>query len=141
MSAPNPTDAELEARETELFRSGPLSVLTASVKSNSQVRFLMQREQRRRRRRLFVFQSSLRARAHTATPISHQKTGPDQPSQQPQAPGARQGEKRRVEESEIEEKKKKKREKRSKNRRSPFLLRLITSTSTSTSTPLSNPKK
>jgi hypothetical protein len=37
MSAPNPTDAELEARETELFRSGPLSVLTASVKSNSQV--------------------------------------------------------------------------------------------------------
>lgn len=38
MSAPNPTPDELEARETELFRSGPLSVLTASVKSNSQVR-------------------------------------------------------------------------------------------------------
>jgi hypothetical protein len=39
MSAPNPTPEELEARETELFRSGPLSVLTASVKSNSQVSF------------------------------------------------------------------------------------------------------
>ena len=38
MSAPNPTPDEIEARETELFRSGPLSVLTASVKSNSQVR-------------------------------------------------------------------------------------------------------
>ena len=41
MSAPNPTPDELEARETELFRSGPLSVLTASVKSNSQVRELV----------------------------------------------------------------------------------------------------
>jgi len=53
MSAPNPTPDELEARETELFRSGPLSVLTASVKSNSQVRDCERRH--RWRRRLFAF--------------------------------------------------------------------------------------
>lgn len=34
---PNPTVDELEQREEELFRTGPLSVLTTSVKSNSQV--------------------------------------------------------------------------------------------------------
>lgn len=33
----NPSVDELEKREEELFRTGPLSVLTTSVKSNSQV--------------------------------------------------------------------------------------------------------
>ena len=33
----NPTVDELEQKEEELFRTGPLSVLTTSVKSNSQV--------------------------------------------------------------------------------------------------------
>ena len=32
----NPTVDELEQKEEELFRTGPLSVLTTSVKSNSQ---------------------------------------------------------------------------------------------------------
>ena len=32
-----PTVDELEKREEEAFRTGPLSVLTTSVKSNSQV--------------------------------------------------------------------------------------------------------
>lgn len=32
-----PTVDELEKKEEELFRTGPLSVLTTSVKSNSQV--------------------------------------------------------------------------------------------------------
>jgi hypothetical protein len=36
--AKNPTVDELEAKEEELFRTGPLSVLTTSVKSNSQAR-------------------------------------------------------------------------------------------------------
>jgi len=35
--ATNPTVDELEKKEEELFRTGPLSVLTTSVKSNSQV--------------------------------------------------------------------------------------------------------
>lgn len=35
--AKNPTVDELEKKEEELFRTGPLSVLTTSVKSNSQV--------------------------------------------------------------------------------------------------------
>lgn len=41
MAAPapgGPSVDELEAREAELFRTGPLSVLTTSVKTNSQVR-------------------------------------------------------------------------------------------------------
>ncbi|KAK9822831.1 hypothetical protein WJX81_008174 [Elliptochloris bilobata] len=33
----NPSVDELEQKEEELFRTGPLSVLTTSVKSNSQV--------------------------------------------------------------------------------------------------------
>ena len=33
-----PSVDELEKREEDLFRTGPLSVLTTSVKSNSQVR-------------------------------------------------------------------------------------------------------
>lgn len=33
----NPSVDELEQREEELFRTGPLSVLTTSVKTNSQV--------------------------------------------------------------------------------------------------------
>lgn len=33
----NPTVDELEKKEEELFRTGPLSVLTTSVKTNSQV--------------------------------------------------------------------------------------------------------
>ena len=37
-TATNPTVDELEKKEEELFRTGPLSVLTTSVKSNSQVR-------------------------------------------------------------------------------------------------------
>lgn len=40
MSAANPTVDELEKKEEELFRTGPLSVLTTSVKTNSQVRAL-----------------------------------------------------------------------------------------------------
>lgn len=36
-AATNPTVDELEQKEEELFRTGPLSVLTTSVKSNSQV--------------------------------------------------------------------------------------------------------
>ena len=36
-TATNPTVDELEKKEDELFRTGPLSVLTTSVKSNSQV--------------------------------------------------------------------------------------------------------
>ena len=36
-TATNPTVDELEKKEEELFRTGPLSVLTTSVKSNSQV--------------------------------------------------------------------------------------------------------
>ena len=36
--AKQPTVDELEKREEELFRTGPLSVLTTSVKSNSQAR-------------------------------------------------------------------------------------------------------
>ncbi|MEW5304867.1 MAG: hypothetical protein WDW36_007448 [Sanguina aurantia] len=36
-SIPNPTVDELEKKEEEEFRSGPLSVLTTSVKTNSQV--------------------------------------------------------------------------------------------------------
>ena len=39
-TATNPTVDELEKKEEELFRTGPLSVLTTSVKSNSQVLFL-----------------------------------------------------------------------------------------------------
>lgn len=35
--AKNPTVDDLEKKEQELFRTGPLSVLTTSVKSNSQV--------------------------------------------------------------------------------------------------------
>lgn len=35
--AKHPTVDELEQKEEELFRTGPLSVLTTSVKSNSQV--------------------------------------------------------------------------------------------------------
>ena len=38
--APNPTVDELEKKEEELFRTGPLSVLTTSVKTNSQARGL-----------------------------------------------------------------------------------------------------
>ncbi len=37
-TATNPTVDELEKKEEELFRTGPLSVLTTSVKSNSQVK-------------------------------------------------------------------------------------------------------
>ena len=37
MSAANPTVDELEKKEEDLFRTGPLSVLTTSVKTNSQV--------------------------------------------------------------------------------------------------------
>lgn len=37
VAATNPTVDELEKKEEELFRTGPLSVLTTSVKSNSQV--------------------------------------------------------------------------------------------------------
>lgn len=37
-AAAQPTVDELEKKEEELFRTGPLSVLTTSVKSNSQVR-------------------------------------------------------------------------------------------------------
>ena len=33
----NPSVDELEKKEEELFKTGPLSVLTTSVKSNSQV--------------------------------------------------------------------------------------------------------
>jgi hypothetical protein len=36
--ATQPTVDELEKKEEELFRTGPLSVLTTSVKTNSQVR-------------------------------------------------------------------------------------------------------
>lgn len=36
-TATNPTVDELEKKEEENFRTGPLSVLTTSVKSNSQV--------------------------------------------------------------------------------------------------------
>ncbi len=36
-AAKHPTVDELEAKEIESYRSGPLSVLTQSVKSNSQV--------------------------------------------------------------------------------------------------------
>lgn len=39
-TATNPTVDELEKKEEELFRTGPLSVLTTSVKSNSQVLLL-----------------------------------------------------------------------------------------------------
>lgn len=35
-AATNPTVDELEQKEEDLFRTGPLSVLTTSVKSNSQ---------------------------------------------------------------------------------------------------------
>lgn len=35
--ATHPTVDELEKREEEAFKTGPLSVLTTSVKSNSQV--------------------------------------------------------------------------------------------------------
>lgn len=34
----NPSVDELEKKEEDLFRTGPLSVLTMSVKSNSQAR-------------------------------------------------------------------------------------------------------
>jgi hypothetical protein len=34
---PQPSVEELERKEEELFRTGPLSVLTTSVKTNSQV--------------------------------------------------------------------------------------------------------
>ncbi|KAI3427089.1 hypothetical protein D9Q98_007028 [Chlorella vulgaris] len=37
VTPPNPTVEELEAKEEDLFRTGPLSVLTSSVKTNSQV--------------------------------------------------------------------------------------------------------
>ena len=37
-TAANPTVDELEKKEEDLFRTGPLSVLTTSVKTNSQVR-------------------------------------------------------------------------------------------------------
>ena len=37
-AATNPSVDELEKKEEELFRTGPLSVLTTSVKSNSQAR-------------------------------------------------------------------------------------------------------
>ncbi|KAK9815787.1 hypothetical protein WJX72_009476 [[Myrmecia] bisecta] len=37
MATTQPTVDELEKREEEAFRTGPLSVLTTSVKSNSQV--------------------------------------------------------------------------------------------------------
>lgn len=37
MAAPQPTVDEREAKEAEEFRTGPLSVLTTSVKTNSQV--------------------------------------------------------------------------------------------------------
>jgi small nuclear ribonucleoprotein D2 len=37
MANPNPTVDELEKKEDELFRTGPLSVLTTSVKTNTQV--------------------------------------------------------------------------------------------------------
>ena len=37
-TATNPTVDELEKKEEDLFRTGPLSVLTTSVKTNSQVR-------------------------------------------------------------------------------------------------------
>ena len=40
-TATNPTVDELEKKEEELFRTGPLSVLTTSVKSNSQVLFFL----------------------------------------------------------------------------------------------------
>lgn len=36
--APSPSVDELEKKEEDLFRTGPLSVLTTSVKTNSQVR-------------------------------------------------------------------------------------------------------
>lgn len=38
MAATNPSVDELEKREEELYRTGPLSVLTTSVKTNSQAR-------------------------------------------------------------------------------------------------------
>lgn len=40
-TATNPTVDELEKKEEELFRTGPLSVLTTSVKSNSQVKAVL----------------------------------------------------------------------------------------------------
>lgn len=42
----NPSVDELEKKEEDLFRTGPLSVLTMSVKSNSQVRRSMFRAPR-----------------------------------------------------------------------------------------------
>lgn len=40
-AATNPSVDELEKKEEELFKTGPLSVLTTSVKSNSQVGHLL----------------------------------------------------------------------------------------------------
>lgn len=40
--ATQPSVDELEKKEEELFRTGPLSVLTSSVKTNSQVRRLVE---------------------------------------------------------------------------------------------------
>ena len=103
MSAPNPTPDELEARETELFRSGPLSVLTASVKSNSQVSLIFQAAASTAAFLLFEYLFSLLTlESDTCRSLP---TGPDQPEEQSQAVSARQG-KRNGEErgrSEIEE--------------------------------------
>ena len=80
MSAPNPTPDEIEARETELFRSGPLSVLTASVKSNSQVRLLLLLETGERRHQCddgFCFSIQLlssRSRSHIYRPLEKNRS-------------------------------------------------------------------
>ena len=44
---------ELEKKEEELFRTGPLSVLTTSVKTNSQVRTAQSRWQQQQRRAIW----------------------------------------------------------------------------------------
>ena len=63
MAQPNPSVDELEAREEQLFRTGPLSVLTSSVKSNTQAR-----AERRERSACFFFVRSAAAQPALSRP-------------------------------------------------------------------------
>ena len=78
--ATHPTVDEVEKREEEAFKTGPLSVLTTSVKSNSQVWLLL----------CLLRASSSSWSGHSRARQSYH-VGVDQLSKQQKAAGTREG--------------------------------------------------
>lgn len=78
--ATHPTVDELEKREEEAFKTGPLSVLTTSVKSNSQVWLL-----------LCLLRATVSSWSGRSRACQSYRVGVDQLSKQQKAAGTREG--------------------------------------------------